>query len=103
MTMNVSILTACVPGAQDFLARLRPGMTALIVDDGDALAGAQDGHRLQHLSIFESRQGRKHGAVVENWELTTGQTDTFSSIHRSDKHFETESRRELMTRDGYGF
>ncbi|KAF1820053.1 uncharacterized protein K489DRAFT_294998, partial [Dissoconium aciculare CBS 342.82] len=26
MTMNISLLTACIPGAQDFLARLRPGM-----------------------------------------------------------------------------
>jgi hypothetical protein len=103
MTMNLSILTACIPGAQDFLARLRPGMTALIVDNGDALTGGQNAHRFKRRSIFRSRMERKHGPVVENWELTTGQTDTFSSIHRDDKHFETASTRQLVTRDGAGY
>jgi hypothetical protein len=102
LTMNLSILTACVPGAQDFLARLRPGMTALIVDD-DAHTVGQDPHRPKRHSIFGPSLGRRHGPVVENWELTTSQTDTFSSIDRRDKHFRTESTRELTTRDGYGF
>jgi hypothetical protein len=102
MTMNVSILTACVPGSQDFLARLRPGMTALIVDDDTHTRGTNV-HRLKRHSIFGSRLERKHGPVVENWELTTGQTDIFSSVLRSDKHCETESTRELRTRDGDGF
>jgi hypothetical protein len=99
MTMNISLLTACIPGAQDFLARLRPGMTALIVDDGPR--SGQNEHRLKAFSIFGPRVLRNHGPVVESWELTSDQTNTFSSSNRSDKHFETWSTRELMTRDGY--
>ena len=42
-TMNMSIFTACIPGLQSVLARLRPGMTALTVTGSQSQSHSRSG------------------------------------------------------------
>ena len=57
--MNIGIITACVPGMQQILADLRPGMTAMTVT-----AAHQDPRSWSSGSIFGNRSGRDHPSIA---------------------------------------
>lgn len=95
LTMNASVLTACVPGLQEVLAHLRPGMTSLVVaEDG------QINDYSKSSSVFGGSGRDARNNSTRAWELHTINTPTESKSRREDSRVEIDSIRELRDEDG---
>lgn len=97
ITMNVSILTACVPGMQQILAEMRPGMTVLTVT-------AQQAGASKSGSIFGSNSERAKAAPYKSdggklWEMSRLDESSRTTGSRRGQDVETESQKGLTSKD----
>lgn len=84
-TMNMSIFTACIPGLQTVLARLRPGMTTLTVT----------GSQSQSHSRSELRKSSKPSALIKLDSYRSAPTSG-----RNDRELWDRSRMEVRIETG---
>lgn len=117
ITMNVAIITACVPGMQQVLAELRPGMTTLTVTaaheqptstSGSIFGTSNDRDRSRAVasrsaSIFGSRTDRARADCYKSdgklWELSRMEETAKTRGSRREKDQESESVKGLTDHD----